>query len=173
MNVSFCGTKPITLAVLDGFGINAWSQALVRGGPLRGGEVQEREGDRVPPAAATCRSRSPTSARAVAQGANAIVVIPDFGQSELAAIQQATQAGVKVVPWGADPGGKAGTDYVSYVDWNCRSYAGTIWANWMVKALHGKGNVIYLGGPAGNPVGMDAAREHGEGVQEAPGDASC
>ena len=34
-------------------------------------------------------------------------------------------------------------------------YAGTMWANWMVKALHGKGNVIYTGGPAGNPVGAD------------------
>src|SRR5438309_3289848 len=25
-DIAFCGTKPITLAVLDGFGINAWSQ---------------------------------------------------------------------------------------------------------------------------------------------------
>ena len=41
---------------------------------------------------------------------------------------------------------------MSYVDWN-DGYAGTLWAQWMVKALHGKGNVIYTGGPAGNPVG--------------------
>ena len=26
VNVPFCGTKPITLAVLDGYGVNAWSQ---------------------------------------------------------------------------------------------------------------------------------------------------
>ncbi len=88
----------------------------------------------------------------VAQGANAIVVIPDYGQAELAAIQKATQAGVKVVPWGADPGGTPGKDYVTYVDWN-DPVAGTMWANWMVQALHGKGNVIFLGGPAGSPVG--------------------
>ena len=31
--------------------------------------------------------------------------------------------------------------------------AGKTWAEWMVKALHGKGNVIFLGGPAGSPVG--------------------
>jgi len=92
---------------------------------------------------------------AVAQGANAIVVIPDFGQSELPAIQQATKAGVKVVPWAASAGGTNGTDYVSYVDW-LPQYAGTIWAQWMAGVLHGKGNVAYLGGPAGNPVGMDA-----------------
>ncbi len=150
-NVSFCGTKPITLAVLDGFGINAWSQesyAAVRSEAAKcknvkqivaagGGDLQKMISD---------------ISSSVAQGANAIVVIPDFGQAELAAIKQATGAGVKVVPWGADPSGKAGTDYVAYVDWN-DAYAGVLWAKWMVQALHGHGNVIYTGGPAGNPVG--------------------
>jgi ribose transport system substrate-binding protein len=154
VNVPFCGTKPITLAVLDGYGVNAWSQhsyAAVRAEAAKcknvkvtvaagGGDLQKSIAD---------------ISGAVAQGANAIVVIPDFGQSELPAIQQATQAGVKVVPWAASPGGKNGTDYVSYVDW-LPQYAGTIWAQWVAKVLHGKGNVIYLGGPAGNPVGLDA-----------------
>jgi ribose transport system substrate-binding protein len=154
VNVPFCGTKPITLAVLDGYGVNAWSQhsyAAVRAEAAKcknvkvtvaagGGDMQKSIAD---------------ISGAVAQGANAIVVIPDFGQSELPAIQQATQAGVKVVPWAASPGGKSGTDYVSYVDW-LPQYAGTIWAQWVAKVLHGSGNVIYLGGPAGNPVGMDA-----------------
>ena len=27
-----------------------------------------------------------------------------------------------------------------------------MWANWMVKLLDGKGNIVFLGGPAGNPV---------------------
>ena len=154
VNVPFCGTKPITLAVLDGYGVNAWSQhsyAAVRSEAAKcknvtvtvaagGGDLQKSIAD---------------ISGAVAQGANAIVVIPDFGQSELPAIQQATQAGVKVVPWAASAGGTNGTDYVSYVDW-LPQYAGTIWAQWMAGVLHGKGNVAYLGGPAGNPVGMDA-----------------
>ena len=55
---------------------------------------------------------------------------------------------------GRRPGRLDGKDYVDYVDWN-DGYAGTVWAKWMVKALHGNGNVIYLGGPAGNPVGAD------------------
>ena len=153
-NIPFCGTKPITLAVLDGFGVNAWSAssyAAVRSEAAKcpnvkvtvaagGGDLQKMISD---------------ISGAVAAGANAIVVIPDFGPPELPAIQQATQAGVKVVPWGADAGGKAGTDFVSYVDW-VPSYAGTIWAKWMAGVLHGKGNVIYLGGPAGNPVGLGA-----------------
>jgi ribose transport system substrate-binding protein len=150
---SFCGSKPITLGVQDGFGVNAWSQeslAAVRSEAAKcsnvktivaigGGDLQ--------------KSISDVNSM-VAQGAKAIVIIPDFGQAELAAIKQATGAGAKVVPWGADPSGTAGSDYVSYVDWNVPA-SGTLWANWMVKALHGKGNVIYTGGPAGNPVGAE------------------
>src|SRR5471032_1823733 len=150
-NLPFCGTKQITLAVLDGFGVNAWSQesyAAVRSEAAKcsnvkvivaagGGDLQKSISD---------------ISSAVAQGANAITVIPDFGSAELPAIQQATAQGVKVVPWGADPSGVNGKDFVGYVDWN-DGYAGTLWAQWMVKALHGKGNVIYTGGPAGNPVG--------------------
>ena len=150
---SFCGSKPVTLGVQDGFGVNAWSQeslAAVRSEAAKcsnvktivaigGGDLQ--------------KSISDVSSM-VAQGAKAITIIPDFGQAELAAIKQATGAGAKVIPWAADPSGTAGTDYVSYVDWNVPA-SGTLWANWMVKALHGKGNVIYTGGPAGNPVGAE------------------
>lgn len=147
---SFCGTKPITLGIHDGFGINAWSQesmAAVRSEAAKcpnvktivaigGGDLQ--------------KSISDVNSM-VAQGAKAIVLIPDFGQAQLASIQAATQAGAKVVPWGADPSGKPGTDYVAYVDWSS-PVAGTMWATWMAGVLHGKGNVAFLGGPAGNPV---------------------
>jgi ribose transport system substrate-binding protein len=149
-NLPFCGTKQITLGIHDGFGINAWSQesyAAVRSEAakcsnvkqivvLGGGDLQKSISD---------------INSMVAQGAKAIVMIPDFGQAQLASIQAATAAGVKVVPWGADPGGTPGKDYVSYVDWSS-PIAGTMWANWMVKLLNGKGNVVFLGGPAGNPV---------------------
>ena len=39
-------------------------------------------------------------------------------KSQLPSLQAATDAGVKVVPWAADPGGKAGKDFVAYVDWD-------------------------------------------------------
>ena len=152
-NIKFCGSKPITLAVEDGFGVNAWSQesyAAVKStaAQCKNVKVITAAGGGVP----TTAIQDINSA--VAQGANAMTVIPDFGSSELPALQAATKAGVKVVPWGADPGGVNGHDYIAYVDWN-DGYAGTLWAKWMVKALHGKGNVIYTGGPAGNPVGAD------------------
>jgi ribose transport system substrate-binding protein len=150
---SFCGTKPLTLGIGDGFGVNAWSQesyAAARSEAAKcpnvkqivtvgGGDLQ--------------KSISDVNSM-VAQGAKAIVMIPDFGQAQLASIKQATAAGVKVVPWGADPSGSPGSDYVSYVDWDVPA-SGKLWAEWMVKALHGKGNVIYTGGPAGNPVGAE------------------
>src|SRR5471032_909136 len=165
--VSFCGTKSITLSVLDGYGVNAWSQesyTAVRSEAAKcsnvkvltaagGGDLQKSISD---------------ITSSVAQGAKAITVVPDFGQAELPAIQQATEAGVKVVPWAASPGGKAGTDYVSYVDW-LPQYAGTIWAQWVVSVLHGKGNVIYLGGPAGNPVGLDALANMVKVFKQHPG----
>jgi ribose transport system substrate-binding protein len=150
---SFCGTKKITLGIHDGFGINAWSQeslTAVRSEAAKcpnvktvvaigGGDLQ--------------KSISDVNSM-VAQGVDALVLIPDFGQAQLASIKAATQAGVKVVPWGADPTGTPGTDYVAYVDWSAPD-SGTRWANWMVQALHGKGNVAFTGGPAGNPVGAE------------------
>jgi ribose transport system substrate-binding protein len=152
-STSFCGTKKITLGIHDGFGVNAWSQeslAAVRSEAalcpnvktvvaIGGGDLQ--------------KSISDVNSM-VAQGVNALVLIPDFGQAQLKSIQNATKAGVKVVPWGANPGGVPGKDYVAYVDWSAPA-SGTRWANWMVEALHGKGNVIFTGGPAGNPVGAE------------------
>jgi ribose transport system substrate-binding protein len=151
--IKFCGTKPITLAVEDGFGVNAWSQesyAAVKATAAQCSNVKVI-------AAAGGGTLSGADAAinaAVAQGANAMTVIPDFGSGQLPTLQAATKAGVKVVPWGSNPGGTNGVDYVQYVDWNDAA-AGTVWANWMVDALHGKGNVIYTGGPAGSPVGED------------------
>jgi ribose transport system substrate-binding protein len=150
---SFCGTKPLTLGIGDGFGVNAWSQesyAAARSEAAKCSNVKQivtvGGGD-------LQKSISDVNSM-VAQGAKAIVLIPDFGQAQLASIKQATSAGVKVVPWGADPSGSPGSDYVSYVDWDVPA-SGKLWAEWMVKALHGKGNVIYTGGPAGNPVGAE------------------
>src|SRR5713226_3355980 len=131
-DISFCGDKPITLAVLDGFGINAWSQesfAAVRSEAAKcknvkqivlagGGDLQKMISD---------------VNSAVAQGAKAIVINPDFGQAELAAIKQATAAGVKVVAVYSDPGGTPGVDYFGIVKWN-NTHGGTIWARWMAKA---------------------------------------
>ncbi|MDA8296912.1 MAG: substrate-binding domain-containing protein [Actinomycetota bacterium] len=147
---AFCGTKPITLGILDGLGVNAWSQysmAAVRSEAAKCKNVKQV----VEIADGNLQTAISQINSMVSQGVNAMTVIPDFGAAELPAIEAATRAGVKVVPWAANPGGKPGVDYVSYVDW-VPAYSGRLFAHWMVNALHGKGNVIVLGGPAGNPV---------------------
>jgi ribose transport system substrate-binding protein len=149
-NLPFCGTKPITLGIHDGYGINAWSAesyAAVRSEAAKCKNVKQ-----IAVAGGGDLQKSISDINSmVAQGAKAIVLVPDFGQAQLASIQAATAAGVKVVPWGADPGGTPGKDYVTYVDWSS-PIAGTMWANWMVTLFDGKGNIVFLGGPAGNPV---------------------
>jgi ribose transport system substrate-binding protein len=149
-STAFCGTKKITLGIQDGFGVNAWSQAsmaAVRSEAAKCPNVKTI----VNIGEGSLQTSISQINSMVAQQADAIVVIPDFGQSELPALRSATQAGVKVVAWAADPGGTPGQDYLSYVDWSSPD-AGTLWAQWMVTALHGTGNVVFIGGPAGNPV---------------------
>lgn len=149
-NKTFCGTKPITLGIHDGYGMNAWSQAsyaAVRSEAAKCPNVKtivELGGGDLQGSISQVNSM-------VSQGINALVIIPDFGKAQLPSLQAATAAGVSVVPWGADPSGVDGKDFVNYVDWSSPD-AGTLWANWMVNALKGKGNVVFIGGPAGNPV---------------------
>lgn len=47
----------------------------------------------------------------VAQGVDVMLVNPDFGAAELPALRAATKAGVTVIVWSQDPGGKPGVDY--------------------------------------------------------------
>lgn len=147
---AFCGTKPITLGIHDGYGMNAWSQAsyaAVRSEAAKCPNVKtivELGGGDLQGSISQVNSM-------VSQGINALVIIPDFGKAQLPSLQAATAASVSVVPWGADPSGVDGKDFVNYVDWSSPD-AGTLWANWMVNALKGKGNVVFIGGPAGNPV---------------------
>jgi len=147
---TFCGTKPIVLGIHDGMGINGWSKtsmAMVRS-----------EADKCPNVKLLVRIGQGDLQKSiadvnemVAQGIDALALIPDFGKAQLPSIKAATSAGVKVVPWAADPGGDSGKDYVAYVDWDPHA-AGKVWAEWVAKAIHDKGNVVFLGGPAGNPV---------------------
>jgi ribose transport system substrate-binding protein len=149
-DTSFCGTKPITLGVHDGFGINGWSRAsmaAVRSEAAKCANVKQ-----VPRIGQGDLQRSIGDVNGmVSQGVDAIAIIPDWGKSQLPSLRAATDAGVKTVPWAADPGGKDGEDYVQYLDWDEHG-AGLAWGEWVAKAIHGEGNVVFLGGPAGNPV---------------------
>ncbi len=147
---AFCGHKKITLGIEDGLGINAWSQASMAAVRSEAAKCPNVTQD-VQIAQGSLQTAISQINSMVSKGDNAITVIPDFGSAELPAIQAATKAGVKVVPWAANPGGKAPRDYVAYVDY-IPFDAGALAGKWLVQQLHGSGNVIAYGGPAGNPV---------------------
>lgn len=156
MSTAFCGKRPITLGINDGIGTNGWSKAsmaAVRSEAAKCTNVKQV----VRVGLGSLQTNISILNSFVAEGADAIVTVPDFGKAELPAIRSATRAGVKVVAWAADPGGVSGRDYVAYVDYS--QYAsGRALANWMAKALNGKGNVVFLGGPAGNSVSATTLR---------------
>jgi ribose transport system substrate-binding protein len=162
---SWCGPKEITLGVQDGGGLNAWSAESKEQVLLEAKNCPQIT--KVIEVDADFESQKAVSGMQsmIAQGANAIVVIPDSGVcAELPTMRQATQRGIAVVPWAASGCGTNGTDYVTDVDWNPEA-AGETWANWLFKQMGGKGKVLYIGGPPGNPVdegqitGMDKVVE--------------
>ena len=165
---SWCGKKPITVGVEDGVGVNGWSAssyAAVRSELAKCSNVKvivSAGGGDLTKAIANTNAD-------VAQGANAIVIIPDFGAAQLPSIKAATAAGVKVVAWAAGPGGVPGKDYVSYVDWSTPQ-AGVAWTDWVAKNLpSATGNVVYLGGPAGNPVSTGTLQGIASEITKYPG----
>jgi ribose transport system substrate-binding protein len=149
-----CGTKPVKVGLVDGLGINSWSK-VVRA------EV-EAEAKQCPAIQSVTYAAGGGNLQAtlsaitsmVSKGVNILLVIPDAGSgaSQLSAIRSATKAGTVVVPIASDPTGTAGQDYLDYVDWD-PVYSGEVWAKWMVQRLGAKGgNIVMLGGPAGNAV---------------------
>jgi ribose transport system substrate-binding protein len=151
---SWCGPKKITLALADGFGTNNWR--LVTVGEARA-EVAlcpsitkfiytNGEGN-------TQKAISDINAD-VASGVNALVDFPDAGPAMLPALTAAYKAGVVTVPYRVTPGGKPGVNYNYFISTDFTG-AGVLWGKWLVKALHGKGNVVNLSGPAGNSQGVE------------------
>jgi ribose transport system substrate-binding protein len=149
---SWCGKKPVTLGIYDGGGLNAWSKESLKQVQIEAKKCPSIK-KQIVVNAGFDPSKGVSGVRGlVAQGANAMVLIPDSGVcAELPAMRQATQRKVVVVPWAANGCGQVGKDYFQYVDFDPVA-AGRLWTQWMAKQLKGKGNIIWLGGPAGNPV---------------------
>jgi ribose transport system substrate-binding protein len=146
---AWCGTKDITLSVSDGFGGNNWRRITSGEAAAEAKKCPnitqyiytDGQGD-------VQKSISDLNGLA-AQGVNAMVVFPDAGPAMLPAIRDAFQAGSVVVPYRVDPGGVAGTDFNQYISTDFCADA-KLMAAWLIKALPNGGNVVYLGGPAGN-----------------------
>lgn len=146
---SWCGTKQITISLSDGFGGNSWRR-------ITRAEF-ENEAAKCPNITKVLYTDGQGNTQKaisdlnglVAQGVNAMVVFPDAGKAILPTLRSAYKAGVVTVPYRVTPGGKAGVDYTYFIPTNFFN-DGVLWATQIVKLLKGHGNVVYLGGPAGN-----------------------
>jgi ribose transport system substrate-binding protein len=165
----WCGEDGVILGIQDGGGLNGWSKSSLEQVKIAAGECPSVEEEIVVNAGFEPQKAVSGLQSMVAQGADAIVIIPDSGVcAEVPAMRQAVQKGAAVVAWAADPCGTEGTDYTEYVDWDTVA-AGRQWAEWTIEQMGGKGKLLYEGGPAGNTVSANTAKGVLEVVEETPG----
>jgi ribose transport system substrate-binding protein len=166
---AWCGPEGVTLGIQDGGGLNAWSKESLEQVQLASKACPAVEKEIINDADFEPQKAVSGIQSMIAQGANAIVLIPDSGNcAEVPAMRQAIQHGVVVVPWAANPCGTEGTDWTKYIDWDTKA-AGREWAEWVIEQMGGKGKLLYEGGPAGNTVSSNAAEAIAEVVGENPG----
>jgi ribose transport system substrate-binding protein len=145
-----CGDRPLKIAQVDGFGGNSWRQ--ITRAELADElsacdnitlDYTQTDGD-LQKYITAINSYS-------AQGYDAIVTYDDFGSQALSALQQAHNAGVVVVPYIADPGGKVGTDYDGYVQYDFTK-EGDAMAKWLADQVDPGTDLLFTGGlPGGSP----------------------
>jgi len=146
---SWCGSKKVSLGLADGFGDNNWRQVTAAEARAEIAKCPSVTSYSYTDGQGNTQKAISDIQGLVAKGTSALVVFPDAGQAVLPALRSAHQAGVVTVPYRVDPGGKPGTDYDAFVSTDFQQ-AGVLWGQWLVKALHGKGNVLNLGGPPAN-----------------------
>ncbi|MFI6794937.1 substrate-binding domain-containing protein [Streptosporangium canum] len=156
-----CGGKPITVAHIDG-AQNSWRRVAhaelldeaAKCPNITKVTYHNAQGD-------PSKMISEINA-AVAKGVDVIVILPDSGDALLPTLRRAMQRGVAVVPWAV--GTLGGTPAVDYVDAPTFDGVamGRAWAEWMVKRLDGKGDIVFLGGTPGNPASLSEA----EGIKQ-------
>jgi ribose transport system substrate-binding protein len=148
-----CGSKPMTVALADGFGGNSWRK-ITRA-------EYEAEAKKCPNIKKVLYTDANGDAQKaisdinglVAQGVNAIIIWPDAAQALLPAVKKATAAGVAVVPYIGSIGGTPGVDYTAEVNEDVIA-EGESYADFITKALNGHGNVVQLGGIPGNSYSL-------------------
>lgn len=163
----FCGDEPLKVALADGFGGNSWrkiTRAVFEAEAAKCPNIEEvlytdAQGD-------TQKAISDINSL-VAQGVDVIVTFVDGGEALLPTIKKATAAGVKVVPYVGSPGGEPGKDYVDFVAEDIKTYGRSL-ASWTIEAMNGKGNLVMIGGIAGNSYSQGVFEGVEAAVAESP-----
>lgn len=150
---AMCGTKPMKVALTEGFATNTWrmTQAAEFADEAAkcsnitevlhlnaGGDQQKYKSD---------------LSALVAQGVDIILAQNDYGESAIPGFRDAMEAGVTVVPYYAALKGKPGRDFAANVVVDQTATAKK-WADWFGKNLP-EGNIVFLGGPAGSPISTE------------------
>lgn len=158
---SWCGTKKISFALLDGFGGNSWRLVTTASGKAEAAKCPSVTKFSYADGQGSTAKASSDIKGMVASGVDAMVVFPDAGKAMLPALTAAFKAGVVTVPYRVDAGGKAG---VNFDKWIGDDFAtdGHNWGTWIKKNIPSGGNILFLGGPAGNSQSIaeyDALKE--------------
>lgn len=151
---SWCGPKKATIALADGFGDNTWRELTRYSAVTTAAQCSSITQYTYTNGQGNTQKAISDITALVAQGVTAIVDFPDAGKAMLPVLTKAYQAGTIVVPYRVFPGGKAGTNYNAYLSTNFVS-AGVLWGKSVAQALHGKGNVAFLGGPPANSQSLE------------------
>lgn len=146
---SWCGPKKISFALLDGFGGNSWRLVTTESGKQEAMKCPNVTSFKYADGQGNTQKAISDIKGMVSSGVNAMVVFPDAGKAVLPALTEAYKAGVVTVPYRVDPGGKAGVNYDEWVG-DDFAHDGVNWATWIKANVPGGGNILFMGGPAGN-----------------------
>jgi ribose transport system substrate-binding protein len=166
-----CGDKKITVALADGFGGNIWRQSAHA-------ELVD-EAKRCPNITDVLYANAEGNLQKAlgdirafaAQGVDVLVLFPDHGPALVPSIRQAYKAGTQIIPYYGTPlldVAKPGRDLTDVVA-PTPHRDGKLWAEWLVKVLDGKGEIVYLGGTPGNPVSEEAFADAQKVIAKHPG----
>ncbi|HEY8318600.1 MAG TPA: substrate-binding domain-containing protein [Amnibacterium sp.] len=146
---SWCGTKKISFALLDGFGGNSWRLVTTASGKEEAKKCPSVTKFTYADGQGNTQKAISDIKSMVSTGVNAMVVFPDAGKAVLPALTSAYKAHVVTVPYRVDPGGKAGVNYDKWIG-DDFAHDGVSWATWIKANVPGGGNILFMGGPAGN-----------------------
>jgi ribose transport system substrate-binding protein len=149
----FCGTRTIKVALSDGWGGNYWRHITRAEFEDEASKCPNITGTRYTDGEFKPEKQIADIEGLIAQRYDAIVGFLDGGPAILKATREAMAAGIAFAPYdtGDNFPGKIGTDYVDRAT-ESQKEVGEQAAEWLVKTLHGKGNIIMFGGTPGNPM---------------------
>jgi ribose transport system substrate-binding protein len=151
---SWCGTKKISFALLDGFGGNSWRLVTTASGKEEAQKCPSVTKFQYADGQGNTSKAISDIKGFVSTGVNAMVVFPDAGKAVLPALTASYKAGVVTVPYRVFPGGKAGVNYDKWIGDDFGN-DGNNWAAWIKKTVPNGGNILFMGGPAGNSQSID------------------